>query len=99
MTGWQKDIFKGDYVRIVTAEEYLKMDGHLNNDNVRILKQVGGKVYRVEGSKYNGKILLVGDDFHAYPPEYLQPWHKDDFDGNVSETDFASLIGEDYERI
>ncbi len=97
MTGWQKDIFEGDYVRIITVDEYLKMNGRLNDNNARVLKLVGGKVYKVEGCKYNGKILLSGDDSHAYPPEYLQSWHKDDLDGNVSEIDFASLIGEDYE--
>ena len=57
MTGWQKDIFEGDYVRIITAEEYLKTEGHLNDNNARILRMVGGKVYQVEGCKYNGKIL------------------------------------------
>ena len=94
MTCWQKDIFEGDYVRIITAEEYLKMEGHLNDNNTRILRQEGGKVYQVEGCKYNGQILLAGDYLHAYPPEYLQPWHKDNLDGDVSEADFSNLIGE-----
>ena len=97
MTGWHKDIFENDYVRIITVEECLNMSGHLHDADAEVLRQEGGKVYKVEGCKYNGKILLVGDELHAYPPEYLQPWHKDNFDGDVSETDFASLIGEDYE--
>ena len=97
MTGWQKDIFEGDYVRIVTVEEYLKTNGRLSDDDISVLRQVGGKAYQVEGCKYNGKILLAGDNLYAYPPEFLQPWHKDNFDGDVSETDFASLIGENYE--
>ena len=99
MIGWQRDIFEGDYVRIITVDEYFDMPGYYNDDNARILMQEGGKVYQVEGCKYNGKIMLKGDERHAYPPEYLQPWHKDNVDGNISETDFTKLIGENDGRI
>lgn len=95
MKGWQKDIFKGDYVRLITADEYRKRYyGNPDSANMSILKEYGGKVYRVQGCKYNGKIIMAEDEYHAYPPEYLQPWHKDEVDGDVSENDFTNLIGE-----
>lgn len=96
MTGWQQDIFEGDYVRLITAEEYFhEMHMVVNDMNSKILKEYGGKAYQVEGCKYNGKIMLKGDDYHAYPPQFLRPWHKDTVEegDNVSENDFASLIG------
>lgn len=94
MKGWQQDIFSGDYVRLISAEEYQRKNHFIEDTNVKILREYGGKAYKVESCKYNGKIILEGDDYHAYPPEFLQPWHKDSVYGEVSDDDFASLIGE-----
>ena len=96
MTGWQQDIFEGDYVRVITVEEYIQAVGHnvVDDTNCKVLKELGGKAYQVEGCKYNGKIMLKGDYDHAYPPMFLRPWHKDTVEDEISETDFANLIGE-----
>lgn len=97
MIGWQQDIFKDDYVRLITAEEYVAECGKVpaNNPNYLVLKERGGKVYNVEGCKYNGKIIFYEDKVHAYPPLFLRPWHNDSIsETDISENDFSSLIGE-----
>lgn len=101
MNGWQVDIFDGDFVRLITADEYLNEFEAIDDSNLKVLEKYGGKAYQVTGASYNGKILLEPDTCFAYPAMFLRPWHKDvldgELEGEISQTDFENLIGASYE--
>ena len=97
----------GDYVRLISAEEYKTGEmeswnpNMFNQNNMDILKKYGNNVYVVEDIRWDGKVILAVSDQRqdhdignfAFPDCMLAIWHKEDFDKEILTTDFEDILG------